>query len=547
MLVYTAEKPAPKLTNQTAEERFVYEPDLGEKYWGKKPPVLVLVRLNGSSNYARLLDIPKHLTPGIPLFVNGDKEIVFVGYPRDPKVWGVIYCINRRNALYSYHLENKTLTSLTDSQKESVRSPRLAGTSLVYLSNKPGGPHSDCSILNSLDLTSKESDTVVDYQFRPASMDAFPGLFVGSLPRQEILNGTIIVNSSWRSRKVVLAVHMPSKSVVDLSPSAEAGSNVSYNLLGVSGNFIFAHRSSPNNPGELVIGKVSISSHQIVSAVWVGLADVASNPVKSLLDSKKLHFDVVERTRSSETILLHQTQDGTQPGDLPLIILPHGGPHSVTTTEWSLAVCGFACLGYGVAMINYTGSIGFGGESVHDLVGKIGNLEVEECHAVAMRLSQRFKSKRIFLYGGSHGGLILGCLLGKHPKFYRAACLRNPVTNVGTFEGSDIMDWAFAEAGFQHDLSAPSLISPEQYQKMWDCSPFRVAKNVVDPVLVMLGELDRRVPNHQAWEWVAYLRGKNKEHDVRMLSFPDTGHALDSVDAECYGFEAIMSFFGEYL
>ncbi|VDQ15460.1 unnamed protein product, partial [Trichobilharzia regenti] len=47
-----------------------------------------------------------------------------------------------------------------------------------------------------------------------------------------------------------------------------------------------------------------------------------------------------------------------------LIVMPHGGPHSVSRLTWSsmitsFCICGFACL-----LINYTGSLGYGDQFI---------------------------------------------------------------------------------------------------------------------------------------------------------------------------------------
>jgi len=73
-------------------------------------------------------------------------------------------------------------------------------------------------------------------------------------------------------------------------------------------------------------------------------------------------------------------------------------------------------------------------------------------------------------------------------------------------------------------------------------SPISIASNVVTPILLMLGEGDRRVPPSQGLHWYRYLQGKGL-NKIKVMMFPDTGHALDSVIAEKYGLEALVTMF----
>ena len=51
-------------------------------------------------------------------------------------------------------------------------------------------------------------------------------------------------------------------------------------------------------------------------------------------------------------------------------VWPHGGPHSVVTTEYKTVVRFFASLGFGVLFVNYRGSTGLGEENVRALLGR---------------------------------------------------------------------------------------------------------------------------------------------------------------------------------
>ena len=66
----------------------------------------------------------------------------------------------------------------------------------------------------------------------------------------------------------------------------------------------------------------------------------------------------------------------------PLIVFPHGGPHSAFLDEWSLYVAGFLRLGFAVLKVNYRGSVGRGQDSIESLPGHIGDYDVKDVHEV---------------------------------------------------------------------------------------------------------------------------------------------------------------------
>ena len=78
-----------------------------------------------------------------------------------------------------------------------------------------------------------------------------------------------------------------------------------------------------------------------------------------------------------EGILMQPTTDDVEAK--PLIVIPHGGPHSASTACWLLSSAFFASLGYATLRINYRGSLGFGEEFLRSLPGKVGTLDVRDC------------------------------------------------------------------------------------------------------------------------------------------------------------------------
>ena len=81
---------------------------------------------------------------------------------------------------------------------------------------------------------------------------------------------------------------------------------------------------------------------------------------------------------------------------------------------------------------------------------------------------------------------------------------------------------------------------------MYENSPINNIDKVKTPTLLMLGAEDKRVPHNDGLNWYYYLKGKG---DVEIICkvYKEVGHALDSIDAEVFGLDAIVKFFEEKL
>lgn len=78
---------------------------------------------------------------------------------------------------------------------------------------------------------------------------------------------------------------------------------------------------------------------------------------------------------------------------------------------------------------------------------------------------------------------------------------------------SDIPDWCFSECGIRFDQSKPHPLNAQEYEIMFSMSPDKVSCMIQSPVLLMLGEKDRRVPYSQGLKWGQYL--KSRKVDIR--------------------------------
>jgi dipeptidyl aminopeptidase/acylaminoacyl peptidase len=140
--------------------------------------------------------------------------------------------------------------------------------------------------------------------------------------------------------------------------------------------------------------------------------------------------------------------------------------------------------------------------------------------------------------------LITHSVVGQYPDFFSAAVMRNPVIAAGEIASvSDIPDWAFAEFGTA--FSPQSLITSDIFERLQKASPIAHIDAIQAPILLLIGEIDQRVPPSQSKNFYYALKGRGKE--VEMLVFPGNGHALDSVEGELVGWEANRNWFARFV
>ncbi|CAH1784714.1 unnamed protein product [Owenia fusiformis] len=568
-LLYVAEKKQPKTesffekkpeSNSDSSkdpplrgEEHVFREMWGEQFVDKCHPVLCVFDIEAATT--RVLDTTKVLntemdmSAGQAIWTPGDSGVVFVGWTNEPFKLGLIYCPQRRNALYHIDLESTTCTQLSEKDK-SVRSPRFTpdGKKLVYLQNATYGPHMTCANLIECDWASKNLTTIVGDCFQGEDgISKFPGIYSLEFPTRcwATDNKTLFMSSTWGSKVDIISINIETKTVAKLNEDAEVGV---WTVLDVTRDMILASYANPSTPPYLRLGVLNLKEDATYSITWTQL-DTPSR-ISGIKYKINTHTPTGEKAKDHfsnlkyESILVTPTSESNVKP--PLVVYPHGGPHSAIVCDFMLYIAGLCKCGYAVLLVNYRGSTGAGKDSIDSLPGNVGTQDVNDVQGAAEEIIKdgNFDKNRVVVMGGSHGGFLTGHLIGQHPKFYRAAVMRNPAINVASMLGStDIPDWCFVEAGIEYNQSI--LAGVEDYKKMWERSPIKYVKDVTTPVMIMLGAIDLRVPPKQGHEYYRALKANNVE--ARMLVYEGNCHPINKVDAEADAFVNIVKWFTKHL
>ncbi|KYO27826.1 acylamino-acid-releasing enzyme [Alligator mississippiensis] len=562
-LLYVAEKKRPKtesffqskaleLSSSTAEdeeavsrpekqdkalkgEQFIYHEDWGEALGSKSVPALCVLDIE-SSNVSVLEGVPDHISPGQAFWSPGDTGVVFTGWWHEPFRLGLRHCTNRRSALFYVDLRRGCCELLSNDTK-AVWSPRLSPDQcrIIYLENNALGPHQQCSRLCMYDWYTKQTSTVLEIVPRQ-SQGAFPGIYCTALPEMcwAADSRRVVLDTAQRSQQDLFVVDTQTSSVHCLTADAPPGS---WTLLTINRDLLVAKFSTPSCPPTLKVGFLP-SVGQEAQVSWVCLEDAAplsdiSWVIQSLQPPSEQENPQYEGL-DFEAILLRPSQM-TRMNKPPLVVVPHGGPHSVFVASWMLYPAVLCRMGFAVLLVNYRGSLGFGQDNIASLPGNVGSQDVQDVqHCVEWVLQEEpLDSTRVALVGGSHGGFLACHLIGQYPGTYQACVVRNPVVNMASMIScTDIPDWCLTEAGFS--FMPTTLPNAAHWTEMLRKSPMQYVDKVQTPVLLMLGEDDKRVPPKQGLEYYRALKARGVP--TRLLWYPGNNHALSGVEAEADGF-----------
>jgi dipeptidyl aminopeptidase/acylaminoacyl peptidase len=230
-----------------------------------------------------------------------------------------------------------------------------------------------------------------------------------------------------------------------------------------------------------------------------------------------------------------------EPKNLPLVLLPHGGPHARDAVGFDYFAQFLASRGYAVFQPNFRGSAGYGSEFLAKGFGQWGTgMQDDLTDGLQWLIGEgTVDPKRVCIVGGSYGGYaaLMGAI--RTPELYRCAVSWAGVTDV--------------PAMMQHDKSQ---LLPERYRRwrnrvrgkgdanLKDVSPVRRAREVGIPVLLMHGTEDDNVPFRQATEFVKAMNKANKP--IEFIQFEGTEHVLQKSDDRIRFLREVESFLARH-
>ncbi|CAG9862113.1 unnamed protein product [Phyllotreta striolata] len=511
-------------------EEHLFIQDWGEQLVGKKSSIIAQYDVENDT-VEILKGVPEDVFVAQPKYSPDGSHIVGVAYQVEPRKLGLIYCSNRPSTIFRLDFNGNFVgLPLKD---VAVKSPIFStnGEFVLWLQRKSGGPHACCMQLVKANAPLNENTcgtVVVDIVGSEKQIEGgkqFYGLYnTGFIRRPWASQNRLIVNTNQKYTLNSYVIDINSGSITQLESGAD-----SMRVVDVSDDTVLAVKRNFLKPDEVILGKLPQPGNE--SGInWSNLT--TSEIVPSLRNSRIDYIDL--KAPTGEMRDFNAIYIGPKSGDnksVPLLVCPHGGPHSAYANFLYLEETMYLTHGFAMLLVNFRGSLGSGQKSVEYLPGKIGVSDVEDCIQATDAALGRYpwlNPDKLALTGGSHGGFLVAHLSGQYPDKFKSVVSRNPVIDVASMSiSSDIPDWTYAEAGKEY--SQKGEVDEGLFAFLRKVSPILHAHKVKAPTLLQIGSKDLRVPSHQGIEF--YYRLKANGVKTRLNLYEDN-HPLGSVPNE---------------
>ena len=229
----------------------------------------------------------------------------------------------------------------------------------------------------------------------------------------------------------------------------------------------------------------------------------------------------------------------TADGSFPLILEIHGGPFSMYGPFFASEIQRYAAEGYVTVYVNPRGSTGYGEEFAQAIDQAYPGYDYDDLMSVVDELVARKYADpdRLFVTGGSGGGILTAWIVTKTDRFAAAASIK-PVINWMTMAlAGDI-----AQFVRRHWIREDPWSNPDAFLKL---SPISYVDQVVTPTLVMVGEEDWRTPTWEAEQFYTAL--KMNDVDTALIRVPGSSHYIAGRPSRLIAkTDNIMGWFAKY-
>lgn len=236
---------------------------------------------------------------------------------------------------------------------------------------------------------------------------------------------------------------------------------------------------------------------------------------------------------------------GREPANLPLVVLPHGGPqqHDIAGFDWMAQ--SLASRGYAVLQPNFRGSSGFGRQFVEAGYGEWGRKMQTDLSDGIAHLAGRgmVDASRVCIMGASYGGYAALAGVTLQNGVYRCAVAIAPVSDVQEF-----LSWRVTRGGRENSSyrywTRYLGVNEHTDPRLREISPQRAAANGDAPVLLIHGRDDTVVPYAQSTGMRNAL--SNAGRSVQLVDLRAEDHWLSGEATRIQTMQAAVAFIEQH-
>jgi dipeptidyl aminopeptidase/acylaminoacyl peptidase len=235
---------------------------------------------------------------------------------------------------------------------------------------------------------------------------------------------------------------------------------------------------------------------------------------------------------------------GRDPKNLPLVVLPHGGPEARNYPVFDWWAQAFASRGYAVFQPNFRGSSGYGRAFRDAGFGEWGRKMQSDISDGIAELAREgiVDPKRAYIVGGAYGGYAALAGVTVQHGLYRCA-----VADAGVSDPAGMLDYAR-----EHDGSLTEMrywksfmgVSTPLESELNAISPLKLAAHADAPILLTHGKDDTVVPISQSYAMQHALQDAGKP--VEMVVMPNEDHWLSREETRTLMLKSAVAFVEKY-
>ena len=291
--------------------------------------------------------------------------------------------------------------------------------------------------------------------------------------------------------------------------------------------------------------EIGYSSHTRDEQMWLLSASADTEPGETFLFDRKarkltLEYRIREKLPreylASVEPIRYESSDGTEipayltlpkgvpAKNLPVLLMPHGGPWARDTWGYRGFSQFFANRGYAVLSSNFRGSTGYGKKFINAGNRQWGEKMQDDLTWGVKYLVAKGTAdpKRVGIMGGSYGGYATLAGVAFTPDVYAAAVSIVGPSNLIYLLESIPPYWEAGRKMFHQRMGDPG--TPEGRAQLERQSPLNSANKIKTPLLVAQGANDPRVNKAESDRIVIALRDRG--FPVEYLVAPDEGHGF---------------------